>query len=187
MEFYPQDALPYLKTSLVSADFLFIVYTINVSGMIGQLSNDQITQILFSQNIGRIACQDRGKLYIVPISYAFSQGYIYGHSFEGQKIKMMRNNPEVCFQVDAIENMRNWCSIIIWGTYEELTDPKDYHTGLKIIDNKLLPFNTSTAVRPEIGQEPNSPGFMEKNKKPIVFRIKIEEQTGRYEKGNPYA
>jgi len=152
--------------------------------MIGKLSNEQIAHILQSQTIGRIACYDDGKQYIVPISYAFDQGYIYAHSLEGQKVKMMRNNPRVCFQVDSIENMTNWRSVIIWGEYEELTDDKDYQYGLKIIEDRMIPYNISTAVRPEAGKEPSTPTMVKKSMKAIVFRIKIFDETGRYEKGN---
>lgn len=32
----------------------------------------------------------------------------------------MRANPEVCSQVDEIDDMANWRSVIAWGRYEEL-------------------------------------------------------------------
>jgi uncharacterized protein len=32
---------------------------------------------------------------------------------------MMRRNPEVCFEVDRVEDLVNWDSVIGWGTYEE--------------------------------------------------------------------
>jgi nitroimidazol reductase NimA-like FMN-containing flavoprotein (pyridoxamine 5'-phosphate oxidase superfamily) len=83
--------------------------------MIGKSTDDQIIHVLYGQRIGRIACQDEGRLYIVPVSYAFDRGYIYCHSMDGLKTKMMRNNPSVCFQVDDIDNMTNWRSVIAWG------------------------------------------------------------------------
>ncbi|MEB2777425.1 hypothetical protein SYJ56_19075 [Algoriphagus sp. D3-2-R+10] len=44
--------------------------------MLGKLSNDQITNVFYSQTIGRIGCIEEGRPYIVPISYAFDNGYI---------------------------------------------------------------------------------------------------------------
>ena len=41
---------------------------------------------------------------------------------EGKKIEMMRKNPEVCFQVDAIADLLNWESVICWGKFEEIVD-----------------------------------------------------------------
>ena len=45
---------------------------------------------------------------------------IYAHSAEGLKIRMMRANPNVRFQVDQRENLANWRSVWSWGVYEEL-------------------------------------------------------------------
>src|SRR5690606_35043114 len=128
-----------------------------------------------------IACHDEGRLYIVPVSYAFDNGYIYCHSMDGLKIKMMRNNPRVCFQVDDIDNMTNWRSVIAWGDYEELQQ-KEYDSGLEILKNKFTPFITSDAVNPFQRPEPTRSSIIEKAKKVIVFRIKIIEQSGRFEK-----
>ncbi|WP_186758065.1 pyridoxamine 5'-phosphate oxidase family protein [Echinicola salinicaeni] len=150
--------------------------------MIGTLTNDQISHVLYGQNIGRIACQNNGKIYIVPISYAFDKGFIYGHSKLGMKIKMMRKVPNVCFQVDSIDNMTNWRSVIIWGEYEELTDEVDYRYGIKLLEDKLTPFVPSTAIRSLPEKEHSQPEIVQKSTRPIVFRIRILEQTGRYEK-----
>lgn len=152
--------------------------------MLGKLSNDQIANVLNSQTIGRIACIDEGKLYVVPISYAFEHGYIYGHSMYGLKIKIMRNNPRVCFQVDDIENMTNWRSVIAWGEYEEMKEEDGYQSGMKILNNRLAPFITSAAVRPHQENENIQYNYVEKGMKVLVFRIKILEQSGRYEKSN---
>ena len=150
--------------------------------MIGKLSNDQIANVLYRQTIGRIACYDEGRLYIVPISYAFEPGYIYGHSMEGLKIKMMRNNPRVCFQVDEIENMTSWRSVIIWGEYQELEQDDEYQAGLKILKSKLDPMVTSSAVHPHHSRDTFGREIVEKGKKILVFRIQVLEQSGRFEK-----
>ena len=58
---------------------------------------------------------------MVPIAYAYHEGTIAGHSGLGPKVEMMRENPNICFEVDRIESLGNWQSVIAWGTYEELT------------------------------------------------------------------
>lgn len=152
--------------------------------MLGKLSNEQIANVLYSQTIGRIGCIEEGRPYILPISYAFDNGYIYGHSMEGLKIKIMRNNPRVCFQVDSIENMTNWRSVIAWGEFEEMKNEDEYEFGMRILNNRLAPFVTSTAVRPHNDNDKNLPNYVVKPEKILVFRIKILEQTGRFEKSN---
>ena len=62
--------------------------------------------------MGRIGCYADNEIYVVPITYAYQDGFIYAHSKEGKKVQMMRQNPKVCFQVDAMENMTNWRSVI---------------------------------------------------------------------------
>jgi nitroimidazol reductase NimA-like FMN-containing flavoprotein (pyridoxamine 5'-phosphate oxidase superfamily) len=69
--------------------------------------------------VGRLGCSTDGKMYIVPVTFVYDGTYIYAHSKEGLKIKMMRNNPSVCFEVDIIDNLTNWRSVILWGEYEE--------------------------------------------------------------------
>ncbi|MDX1762330.1 MAG: pyridoxamine 5'-phosphate oxidase family protein, partial [Christiangramia sp.] len=93
--------------------------------MLGELKNNQIEYLLYCHVVGRIGCYSDNEVYVVPITYAYEDGYIYGHTREGKKIDMMRKNPNVCFEVDVVDNMSNWRSVISWGKFEELKDPKD--------------------------------------------------------------
>lgn len=141
-------------------------------------------QVLQSQLIGRIGCYAEGKIYIVPVSYAYSEGYIYAHSKEGLKIHMMRQSPSVCFEADQVENLANWRSVILWGTYEELRNPGEQEEGRQILDKRFSPFVTSETVSPVHSEMPEPPQLVEKPLKPVIFRIKITESTGRYEKSH---
>lgn len=151
--------------------------------MLGSLSKEQIEYILYSQLTGRIGCYAEGKVYIVPITYAYYKGAIYAHSKEGLKIHMMRQNPLVCFETDQIDNPANWRSVIVWGTYEELSKPEMQEEGCRILRNRLMPYNTSETVSPIHHNEwPEKPGLVEKPMRPVVFRINIKESSGRFEK-----
>jgi nitroimidazol reductase NimA-like FMN-containing flavoprotein (pyridoxamine 5'-phosphate oxidase superfamily) len=149
--------------------------------MLGELTEAQIDHVLHSQMIGRIGCSSEGRMYVVPVTYVYHDGYIYVHSKEGKKVKMMRKNPSVCFQVDIIENMINWRSVIVWGTYEELKSEEKQQAGMKIMMDRLAPLLTSETVRPHPGY-PHSPEIVEKEFKAVAYRIKIVEKTGRFEK-----
>jgi hypothetical protein len=149
--------------------------------MLGNLSPDQIDLVLRSQVVGRIGCCVNGEVYVVPVTYVFHKGCIYAHSQEGKKIEMMRKNPNVCFEIDVMENMANWRSVIIWGDYQELKSEKDRNTAMKIITDRLLPMVTSETVRSSHGFE-HPPEVVEKGSRAIVYRIIIRSQTGRYEK-----
>jgi uncharacterized protein len=148
--------------------------------MLGKLTDAQIEHVLHTQFVGRIGCHADDKIYVVPVTYVYDHGYIYAHSKEGQKIKMMRKNPNICFQVDAMENMANWRSVIIWGEYQELKTEKDQQAGMKIMIDRLTPIRTSETVKPS--HDMHAPEIVEKALKAVVYRIKVKEKTGRFEK-----
>ena len=150
--------------------------------MIGKLSCEQIEQVLKENILGRIGCTDGKKMYVVPVNYVYDGKSIVSHSVTGLKIDMMRKNPEVCFEVDEMKDMTNWKSVIVWGHYDELKDERDRYNAMKLFVDKLIHMKISeTAVLPETTEKrihPRSPG----NIKPIIYRIIINEKTGRFEK-----
>ncbi len=110
--------------------------------MLGELNNNQIENLLHSQELGRIGCHTDDTTYVVPVSYAYDGTYIYGHTKEGMKIDMMRKNPKVCFEVDVMENMSNWRSVIAWGKFKELKEPEDRKMGMQKLIDRIMPIMT---------------------------------------------
>lgn len=160
----------------VKNEFLFI----NNIQMFGELNEDEIDELIKEQVLGRLGCSVDNFTYVVPVSFAYDGQYIYGHTSEGMKIDMMRENPNVCFEVDALTNMANWRSAVCWGVYEELTNADDRENALKILLDRPLPFITSKTV--QIGASwPFHPSSY-KNITGIVYRILITKKTGRFEK-----
>jgi nitroimidazol reductase NimA-like FMN-containing flavoprotein (pyridoxamine 5'-phosphate oxidase superfamily) len=150
--------------------------------MIGHLTNDEIEQTLKNNVLGRIGCHDGEKTYVVPVNYVYDGNFIICHSVTGLKIRMMRKNPAVCFEVDEMKSFTNWKSVILWGQYQELTTERDRYQAMKLFVDRMLKMKISeTAILPETSEErvhPRSPG----NIKPIIYRIVINEKSGRYEK-----
>jgi len=149
--------------------------------MIGKLTKEQIQEVLKENILGRIGCNDGQRTYVVPINYVYDGKFILGHSTEGMKVRMMRKNPQVCFEVDEMKTLTNWKSIIAWGEYQELTDERDRYYAMKLFVDRMMHLKISeTAVPPEISAyrvHPRSPG----NIKPVIYRIVIEEISGRFE------
>ncbi|MET6996752.1 pyridoxamine 5'-phosphate oxidase family protein [Chitinophaga defluvii] len=153
--------------------------------MLGQLTIEEIDLLLSRNLTGRIGCTDGSKVYIVPVSYAFNGTYIIAHSKEGMKISMMRQHPQICFQVDEIDNLTNWRSIILWGTYEEVIDQKEKYYAMKFLIGHLMKQKTKvseTAGLAEMHHEMEYAHTGENTIRPIVYRIRIKEKTGRFEK-----
>lgn len=146
--------------------------------MIAELNDRQIENILSSVLVGRIGCHSEGRTYVVPVAFAWHDGYIYAHSNEGLKVRMMRKNPSVCFQVDAIDSLANWRCVIMQGEFEELTTRELQLHAFNLLQERLSPFRTSDAAKP------HSPPPGEKRRRPVFYRIRIVEKSGRYEKND---
>jgi nitroimidazol reductase NimA-like FMN-containing flavoprotein (pyridoxamine 5'-phosphate oxidase superfamily) len=148
--------------------------------MLGKLNPEQIDYVLHSQVVGRIGCYAAGMVYLVPISYLYDGQYIYGHTKEGLKVRMMRQNPSICFEVDVIHDMANWQSVIIQGVYEELTGEAGQN-ALRLLLNRMTPLLVSETSMPA-----DSPGIhqslTDQHLSLVTYRIRITEKTGRYEK-----
>ncbi len=150
--------------------------------MIGKLNTQEIEELLSENHLGRIGCRDGNKIYVVPVNYVYDGRYIFGHSVNGMKIEMMRKYPTVCFEVDEIKDFKNWKSVITWGQYQELIGERERYEAIKLFVDRMLKMKISeTAIPPETSEQrihPRAPG----NIKPVIYRILLDEKTGRYEK-----
>jgi uncharacterized protein len=149
--------------------------------MLGELNEIQMNHFLLTQAVGRIACTDGKKPYIVPVTYVYDGKDIIGQTREGKKLDMLRNNPNVCFEVDAMHNMANWRSIIINGTFSELKGT-DADKAREYLFNQIWPYLTSSTIHSHEHEASHASVNDVNRVKPIMFRIKIKEKTGRFEK-----
>jgi hypothetical protein len=134
--------------------------------MISEIGNIEARDLLRAGRLGHLGCCAENKPYVIPVSYLFDGDHIYVHALPGQKISLMRANPQVCLQVDEISDEYNWRSVIAFGRYEEITDPGERDLILGSLF-KRLPHLTPVESKmtkglPEV----------------IVFRIRIENITG---------
>lgn len=148
--------------------------------MVGTLTEEQSEHVLRSGLIGRVGCSDGNDIYVVPVTYVYEDHFVYVHSRVGMKVQIMRKNSRVCFEVDSIENMTNWRSVMIQGDFEELTTAAGQAKALKILKDRLVPYLLSETMRPK-GFD-HAPERVEKALKPVFYRIKVERMTGRFEK-----
>ena len=148
--------------------------------MFGTLSNQEINQVLSDNLLGRIGLSDKHNTFIIPISYAFHENTIYCHTREGSKLKIMRINPSVCFEVEAISDLANWKTVLCIGEFEEVTDKEQRLQALGYLVDRLLPIMSSetTHLFPNWPFPPTNLNEI----KGVVFKINILSATGRFEK-----
>lgn len=141
--------------------------------MLGELSPASIEEVLRENAIGRIGAHALGRTYVIPITYVYEDGAVYAHGRPGMKFHMMRENPRVCFEVDVIDDLANWKSVIAWGIFEELHGERA-ESALQLLVNGVeskLAGPPGASVHPRSGLEPS-----------IVYRVVLEEKTGRFER-----
>jgi nitroimidazol reductase NimA-like FMN-containing flavoprotein (pyridoxamine 5'-phosphate oxidase superfamily) len=151
--------------------------------MLGTLDQDQIERVLRTERIGRIAVHADERTYIVPISYVYDGRSIYAHSAEGLKLRMMRANPAVCFEVDQVDSLDHWRSVIAWGAFEELHGP-DAEEGMRLLVQRFLPRGASETALLRPAEATSHHPTAVATGHAVMFRINLAEKTGRFEKNH---
>jgi nitroimidazol reductase NimA-like FMN-containing flavoprotein (pyridoxamine 5'-phosphate oxidase superfamily) len=133
--------------------------------VIEELTHAEIDAFLRRQAVGRIGCHADGKTYVVPVIYAWDGDSIFVQSVEGRKIRMMRANPKVVFEVDEYKPGGDWHSVIVEGVYEELESSRA-EEALALLVQRF------------VGRRRNVPDRAG-GRKPVTFRIRCTRATGR--------
>lgn len=136
--------------------------------MTKQLSEHESRALLSAIGVGRLGCIYENEPYVVPINYVFDHGVIYSHSLPGRKIDALRSHPRACLQVDYIESDLEWCSVIAYGTFEEIRTRIDRGA---ILSKLLSRFPKLTPVESLQAHDAAAP-------ETIVFKISVDRITG---------
>ena len=89
---------------------------------------------------------------------------------------MMRSHPTVCFEVDRMDSLTSWQSVIAIGTFSEL-QAKEAGLAMELLRHRLAPLVPSATSVPDGHLHPSGLPWS-------VFRILLGERTGRYERAD---
>lgn len=147
--------------------------------MFGEMTTSEITMLLKAHTIGRIGCTLKKQPYIFPVSFCVEQNHLLCQANEGLKLSMLRKNKYVCFQVDTIISINHWQSVLILGRFEELKGA-EADSARTVLYNRIFP---TTSLTPEATQQQQKIKLLEngQREKKIMYRINIDEMTGRFE------
>ncbi|UTB32155.1 MAG: pyridoxamine 5'-phosphate oxidase family protein [Methanobacterium sp. ERen5] len=138
-----------------------------------------IHNILNEADVCRIGFSKANKPYIVPMNFGFDENHIYLHSsVEGKKMEILKENKNICFEVDVkseivkSEKPCNWgmhyMSVIGSGTAELIEKPEEKIRVLDII------------MRKYDDEGLNSHDYSESSlKRTAVIQVNITELTGK--------
>jgi nitroimidazol reductase NimA-like FMN-containing flavoprotein (pyridoxamine 5'-phosphate oxidase superfamily) len=148
--------------------------------MLGMLDQGRIEEILREEVVGRVGCHAHGRTYVVPITYAYADGCVYAHSAEGTKLRLMRANPWVCFEVERVRSPVDWESVIAQGRFEELQG-EEAHAAMRLYLDRLAPLLVSATARLRTEMYPRRAHPPGDGHGAVVFRLRLSETSGRFE------
>ena len=135
----------------------------------------ECSELLKRVSVGRLGCALDNQPYVVPVRFSYEPDCIYIFSTVGQKIAWMRQNPKVCLQADEIGNSSNWLSVIVTGTYLELSVPQ-YHTAQREHARELLAAQSSEWWRIPLSEARDR--SLVSSIETVFFRIDIKSMSG---------
>jgi nitroimidazol reductase NimA-like FMN-containing flavoprotein (pyridoxamine 5'-phosphate oxidase superfamily) len=129
---------------------------------------------LTAAGVGRLACARDNQPYVVPIYFVVDGDELYAFSLPGQKIDWMRENPQVCLEVDWVNRGDDWSSVVVVGRYEELTDTPDHYNqrlrALALLQSRQMAWEPGASSGPD-SAKPLAYA-------PIFYRIVVDQVTG---------
>jgi len=135
-----------------------------------ELTRDECEALLDRNLVGRIAFTFRDRVDIEPVHYVYAKGWLHGRTSQGTKLATLRHHPWIAFEVDEIDGLYDWRSVVVHGVVH-LPDPDGspgdqdtYRTSLELL-RELEPHALESG-------DPTP-------KREILFRVHVDEMTGR--------
>lgn len=117
---------------------------------LNEMTSEEIQQFLTCARVGRLGLFFEGSPHVVPLGYAYADGEIFFHTCnEGLKMRALRENPDVCFEVDeTLSDASMYKSVIVFGKAKILADEEEMTPYLqKLIDKYRIPQDFDTYMK----------------------------------------
>lgn len=88
--------------------------------VVRDLSREETEALLLRNKVGRLAFTFHDRVDIQPIHYVYERGWIYGRTSIGEKIATLEHNRWVAFEVDEVEDIFDWRSVVVHGSFWKL-------------------------------------------------------------------
>jgi uncharacterized protein len=134
-----------------------------------ELDREACEAMLSTHSVGRLAFASHNRVDIEPLHYALVDGWLYGRTSPGNKLTSIAHNRWVAFEVDEINGLFEWRSVVVHGAWYlwENAPPAEqpaWERGIGAL-RALVP-DTLTPQDPVPFRT-------------VVFRIHLAEVTGR--------
>ena len=85
--------------------------------VIRELSRDEVEETINRNRVGRIAFSFHDRVDIQPIHYIYERGWLYGRTSEGEKIYTLKHNQWIAFEIDEVNDLFEWRSVVVHGSF----------------------------------------------------------------------
>ena len=109
----------------------------------------EMHNLLQTASFGHLGCAQNRRPYVVPMHYAYDGKELYFFTTEGMKTQFMKDNPQVCLQVEEVSDSSHWRSVMVIGRAERLTDQEEMERAMQLITERnpsLRPAISATQI-----------------------------------------
>jgi nitroimidazol reductase NimA-like FMN-containing flavoprotein (pyridoxamine 5'-phosphate oxidase superfamily) len=137
---------------------------------ITEMQPDDCHALLRRHFVGRMAYCFHDRVDIAPIHYVSSDGWLFGRTSHGRKMEVLAHAPWVAFEVDEIDDVFDWRSVVVHGTVHRMEqegspiEAEHWARGIELLRE----------IVPETGTADDPVPFRE-----LVFGIYVHTVTGR--------
>lgn len=97
------------------------------------MSRTEMHTLLAGVGYGHLGCVRAGRPYVLPMHYVFDGDDVYFVTTEGSKTAALAENSAACLQVELVQDVGHWSSVIVTGPAERLTAPADIERAMDLI------------------------------------------------------
>jgi uncharacterized protein len=92
--------------------------------------------LLQRENFGHLGCARDGRPYVVPMHFAYDGKELYFFTTQGMKTQYIDANPQVCLQVEEVNDTTHWRSVMVVGRATEITGTEEMQRAMKLITER---------------------------------------------------
>ena len=137
-----------------------------------EMRENEISDLLGRVGYGHLACSRDDRPYVVPVHYAYDGTAVFIYTTEGLKSEIIDTNPNVCLQVEEIDENGAWRSVVVSGEAYRIVDRAERENAVTLLQKSNPQLLPALAIK-------WSKDWMRKNVE-VVYKIKILAESGRF-------
>lgn len=135
-----------------------------------ELTHEECVALLRQETHGRLAFSFHDRVDIEPLHFVYHDGWLYVRTAAGTKLTTLAHHPWVAFEVDDVDGLFSWRSVVARGTVW-VTHPDDdqggttrYADAVRILQRLVPQAFTADDPVPD---------------RTVILRIHVDELHGR--------